>query len=220
MTPPAARPPPTSTPPATKADALRAVRSAMVLQAALWLPQRGMAAVNLIEVARAVQAPRGSIYHYFPGGRDQLLHEALSLAGQSGLRMIDKAARQSTTPQALVQALFNAAHRQTTTPQWASGCPVGAALLSSDTENDTFAQLLPTILASWHTALTTAFVALGCPSDAQASHWARCTLIAYEGALVCAKGMATPAEAASVLTSAAQMVQALLAAAAASTDQP
>ena len=81
----------------------QAQRAAMVLTAARWLPQRGMAAGNLIEVARAVDAPRGSIYHYFPGGRDQLLQEALALASQSGLRMIEKAARAAATPQAFVQ---------------------------------------------------------------------------------------------------------------------
>ena len=192
-----------------------AIRQAMVLTAARWLPQRGMAAVNLVEVARAVGAPRGSIYHYFAGGRDQLLQEALALAGKSGLRLIDTARRHANTPEDLVRALFNTGQlqiqaRSSSEAGFSGGCPVGAAVLSSETETPAFHAALQTIFEGWHTALADAFVAISTVTPLEAQRWARSSLVAYEGALVCAKASASPAAAAEVFSTAADMVTALI----------
>lgn len=192
---------------AAKTDMLRA---SMVLTAARWLPQRGMAAVNLIEVARAVGAPRGSIYHYFPGGRDQLLREALALAGNTGLRMVEKALRQSSTPDEFVQAFFSAG-RQQVEGGFSGGCPVGAAVLSSQTESKDFEAALQDIFASWLAALSAAFESLGATSPSEAEKWASCSLVSLEGALVCAKGARGAQGAADIFDNAARMVQAVLA---------
>lgn len=216
--------------PDAKVGKLPTPRDAMVLTAAQWLPQRGMAAVNLIEVARAVNAPRGSIYHYFPGGRDQLLQEALALAGKSGLRIIEKALRSAmaagvvggtdstnalgATPksaiEAFVSAMFSTGQLQMHAGNFSGGCPVGAAVLSSETESADFQLILQAIFASWQAALVSAFMSLGAASQAQAGQWARCTLIAYEGALVCAKAEREPLAAAETFDLAARMVVPLL----------
>lgn len=192
---------------APKTDTLRA---AMVVMAARWLPQRGMAAVNLIEVARAVNAPRGSIYHYFAGGRDQLLQEALALAGKSGLRMIEKAKSAATTPAEFVQAIFSTGQLQIDTTTFSGGCPVGAALMSSETESADFRGHMQAIVASWQTALVAAFTALGARNEQQAARWARCTLIAFEGALICAKAEQSAQASAETFELAAAMVMRLV----------
>ena len=184
----------------------QAQRSAMVLTAARWLPQRGMSAVNLIEVARAVDAPRGSIYHYFPGGRDQLLQEALALASQSGLRMIEKAARAAATPQGFIRSLFAAGARQINNADFSGGCPVGAAVLSSETENAAFQHALQQSFAQWEAAIAQSFTALGVVPKSHTKKLAHCALIAYEGALVCAKG----ARDEKLFAQAASMVEAML----------
>lgn len=185
----------------------QSLREAMVLTAARWLPQRGMAAVNLIEVARAVSAPRGSIYHYFPGGRDQLLNEALELSGKSGLRIIEKALRVATPSlEGFVWAIFSNGQLQINASNFSGGCPVGAAILSSETESADLQQALQKIFSSWHTALVTAFMSLGAVDTVQAVQWARCTLMAYEGALVCAKAEQDKRVSAETFDLAAQMV--------------
>jgi TetR/AcrR family transcriptional regulator, lmrAB and yxaGH operons repressor len=168
----------------SKSDTLRA---AMVLTAARWLPQRGMAAVNLIEVARSVQAPRGSIYHYFPGGRDQLLKEALELANQSGLRMIEKVAAQSPTPQALVEGIFASSVRWLNS-DFSGGCPIGAAAVSAETESDEFRQTIQACFKQWEDVLTKALRSKGVSSPTKARELAQCILLAFEGAMLYAKG--------------------------------
>jgi TetR/AcrR family transcriptional regulator, lmrAB and yxaGH operons repressor len=168
----------------TKTDTLR---SSMVLTAARWLPQRGMAAINLIEVARSIEVPRGSIYHYFPGGRDQLLQEVLDLASRSGLRMIDKAASQTDTPHAFVTAILKAG-KNWLNAEFSGGCPIGAAVLSAETENDMFTAALQACLIQWEAAIASALRSKGIKSSKHSNELAQAALMAFEGAMVHAKG--------------------------------
>ncbi len=163
------------------------LRDAMVITAARWLPQRGLAAVNLIEVARSVEAPRGSIYHYFPGGRDQLLSEAIALAAASGLKLIDHLDTHSATPQAFLQGIAQAGRRWLNA-DYSGGCPVGAAVLSAESDNVAFTASLQTCFAAWEAAIAQALVRKGLHSRSQARLLAQCAIIAFEGAMVYAKG--------------------------------
>ena len=56
-------------------------RERMVVSAALLIRERGAQATAISDVLKHSGAPRGSAYHYFPGGRMQLLEEATDYAG-------------------------------------------------------------------------------------------------------------------------------------------
>src|SRR3984885_8702083 len=45
------------------------------------LAEKGYAGMELRDVAERGKAPRGSIYHHFPGGKRQLAAEAVALEG-------------------------------------------------------------------------------------------------------------------------------------------
>lgn len=64
-------------------------RERMVASAALLIRERGAHATAISDVLEHSGAPRGSAYHYFPGGRTQLLGEAVDLAGEYIAGMID-----------------------------------------------------------------------------------------------------------------------------------
>ncbi|ONI80797.1 hypothetical protein ALI22I_42400 [Saccharothrix sp. ALI-22-I] len=51
----------------------------MVLSAAALLREYGAAATSIDRVLAHSGAPRGSVYHHFPGGRAQLIDEAVAL---------------------------------------------------------------------------------------------------------------------------------------------
>lgn len=42
-------------------------------------------------------APRGSVYHHFPGGRDQIIFEAVRVAGRHIAALIDEPAEHDPT---------------------------------------------------------------------------------------------------------------------------
>ena len=57
------------------------VRERMVDGAMALLARRGLQATSFSEVLAATGAPRGSLYHHFPAGKDQLVAEAVDRAG-------------------------------------------------------------------------------------------------------------------------------------------
>jgi AcrR family transcriptional regulator len=54
----------------------------MVAGAADLIRRRGMNATSVREVVRYTDTPRGSIGHHFPGGKQQLVEDAVTYAGQ------------------------------------------------------------------------------------------------------------------------------------------
>ena len=70
----------------------RGVRERMVASAVDLLARRGLQATSFSEVIEHSGAPRGSIYHHFPGGKDQLVGSALDAAGARAIELLDRKA--------------------------------------------------------------------------------------------------------------------------------
>jgi TetR/AcrR family transcriptional regulator, lmrAB and yxaGH operons repressor len=64
-------------------------RKKMLVAAAEVMRERGAAGVTIDEVLARSGAPRGSVYHHFPDGRNHILAEALQHSGDSITAMID-----------------------------------------------------------------------------------------------------------------------------------
>jgi AcrR family transcriptional regulator len=61
----------------------------MVQSAIVLLAKRGYQATSFSEVLAESQAPRGSIYHHFPEGKDQLIAAAIEVAGARAVALLD-----------------------------------------------------------------------------------------------------------------------------------
>jgi AcrR family transcriptional regulator len=61
----------------------------MVEGAVQLLAQRGLQATSFSEVLELTGAPRGSVYHHFPDGKDQLVGSAVDLAGARAMGLLD-----------------------------------------------------------------------------------------------------------------------------------
>ena len=64
----------------------------MVDSAVRLLAERGLEGTSFAEVLERSGAPRGSIYHHFPEGKDQLIGEALDAAGGVAIDLLDQKA--------------------------------------------------------------------------------------------------------------------------------
>ena len=63
-------------------------RQRMAEGAALLLAKHGPQGTAFSDVIELTGAPRGSIYHHFPEGKDQLVSEAVALSGARSIDMI------------------------------------------------------------------------------------------------------------------------------------
>src|SRR6185503_7604645 len=106
-------------------------RQRMVLSAAALLREHGASATSIDRMLAHSGAPRGSVYHHFPGGRAQLIDEAVALAGDFVAGLIETAARADDPVDAL-DAFFALWRDQLTRSDFRSGCPIVAVAVETN----------------------------------------------------------------------------------------
>ena len=108
-------------------------RQRMLIAAAEMLARHGLNATSIREMAKRAEAPVGSTYHHFPGGKQQVLVEAVQLAGarvDAGLE------RQLQAGLAAGLKGFLAMWRDILQrEQFRVGCPVMASVVEEPTED-------------------------------------------------------------------------------------
>ena len=156
----------------------------MVASAALLIRERGARPTTIADVLAHSGAPRGSAYHYFPGGRSQLLCEAVDYAADhvagafgdaaTGLQMLDTAVR--FYRQGLLETDYRA------------GCPVMAVAVEAG-DPDIGAEVVAHAAAAfdrWRGLIAARLIADGIPRR-RAADLAALVISALEGALVLAR---------------------------------
>ncbi|MBO0802229.1 MAG: TetR/AcrR family transcriptional regulator [Nocardiopsaceae bacterium] len=153
----------------------------MVDSAMRILRERGVSGVTVDAVLADSGTPRGSVYHHFPGGRDELI----LTAGREAADYITGLLTETVTGCDMITALdlFIAFWKQTLIEtDYGAGCPVAA--LGTDSADDA-AELLDLAARTfdrWKEALATAIEATGFPAG-QARILATTLISTLEGAI-------------------------------------
>jgi TetR/AcrR family transcriptional regulator, lmrAB and yxaGH operons repressor len=106
-------------------------RERMIQSAAVLMREHGIEAMSFSQVVKHSGAPRGSIYHYFPGGKAQLVEEATRWAGDYIATRTAKAIQQQGPLASLDDSERFWADVLGGT-DFGSGCPVVAATLEGE----------------------------------------------------------------------------------------
>lgn len=156
-------------------------RARMLGSAVEVLRERGAAGVTIDEVLTRSGAPRGSVYHHFPGGRRQILTEALQFAANTIGGIIG--AESSDSAWDLVHRFIEFWERVLTGSDFTAGCPVVAVAIATPDEEPELAAAAAAIFDRWRAALTAAFTADGF-DESDASSLAVMCIATLEGAVV------------------------------------
>lgn len=159
------------------------------------LAEKGYAGMELRDVAERGQAPRGSIYHHFPGGKAQLAREAAELEGETIRKTIERSLEERGLKPTLTMfgELFR---RRVANHPERLGCPVAAAALARP-EDPELAAAATTAFRSWERPIAAALLDEGVGRrDAEA--FAGLVVSTVEGALIRARaaGSAEPLDSA------------------------
>jgi AcrR family transcriptional regulator len=158
-----------------------ATRTKMLVSAVEVLRERGAAGLTIDEVLARSGAPRGSVYHHFPGGRSQILREALNFAGDEITASIDEAAGESAT--VLLRRFVQLWEDALTDSDYTAGCPVLAAAVGSGEDEQQLTAVAADIFSRWREASKQAYIRDGF-EPAEATSLADTTISAIEGAAV------------------------------------
>lgn len=156
-------------------------RTKMLVSAAEVLRERGAAGVTIDEVLTRSGAPRGSVYHHFPDGRNQILTEALRHAGDAITTAIDDTAERGAI--ALLRDFVVFWEQLLADSDFRAGCPVVAAAIGCTDDVPGLTVEAGQIFGRWRAALMRAFVADGF-GESDAAPLAVMSIAALEGAVV------------------------------------
>jgi AcrR family transcriptional regulator len=106
-------------------------RQRMIQSAAMLMRERGVDATSFSEVIARSGAPRGSIYHHFPGGKEQLIEEATRWAGRF-IASWQRNVLESSGPLGAVDSAAKLWKQLLVESDFSGGCPIVAATVSSD----------------------------------------------------------------------------------------
>ena len=148
------------------------------------LAEKGYAGMELRDVAERGKAPRGSIYHHFPGGKRQLAAEAAALEGTEIRGLIERSLAEHGVRGTLARfgAIFR---RRVADHPERMGCPVAAAALARP-EDPALAAAATAAFQSWEEPIAAALVAEGVGAT-DAATFAGLVISTVEGALVRAR---------------------------------
>jgi len=157
-------------------------RARMLDSTALLLRERGVGGVTVDAVLAHSGAPRGSVYHHFPGGRNQLLLEALAQSGAFVSDRLDRAVAAGDAS-AAVAAFVAFWRRALVESEFRAGCPVVAVAVDSRPDVPETADTVRAVFDRWHEQLARLLRADGYPAE-RAETLATTTVSAIEGAII------------------------------------
>ncbi len=143
------------------------------------LAQQGLQATSFSEVLALTGAPRGSVYHHFPEGKDQLVGAAVDRAGARALHALEGKPEASAEE---LTALFLGLWRELLVrSQYGAGCAVLAVTVATDSQE--LLRHAGAVFRSWRGQLAELFEHAGL-SAKHAAQFAATLVAASEGAVV------------------------------------
>jgi AcrR family transcriptional regulator len=172
---------------ASQARAL-APRERMVRSAAQLIRRKGVSGTGMREIVTEADAPRGSLQHYFPGGKEQIVSDALLWSGEVAARRIHRCLGELTsrTPSALLASIVDIWRRELTEEQFSAGCPLVAAAADTAATSEQLRQVLRRAFDGWLEPLSKSLVDLGVPLE-RSDNLAIVVIAALEGAIILAR---------------------------------
>ncbi|MGW3738410.1 TetR/AcrR family transcriptional regulator [Streptomyces sp. NPDC005148] len=157
-------------------------RERMVLSAAALLREHGASATSIDRVLAHSGAPRGSVYHHFPGGRAQLIDEAVTLAGEFVTGLIETATQADDAVEA-IDAFFALWRDRLVDSDFRAGCPIVAVAVETNDDAPQLARSAAAVFARWQQALAALFLRHGLPEE-RSRRLAAFIIAALEGAVI------------------------------------
>ena len=167
-------------------------RSAIVQSAAALFRRYGYSATGLADIVARSGAPKGSLYHYFPGGKGQIGEAAVTAAGELVRRTLATLAAETADGPALVSEYVRWLVIWMEQSAWRDGCPITTVLLETAAQDEAIREAGRAAFAGWAAVLADKLQADGWGS-AEARERAGVAIATLEGSLIQARVEQSPA---------------------------
>jgi AcrR family transcriptional regulator len=167
-----------------------ATRDRIVEASADLFRRQGYTGTGVKRIVAEASAPFGSLYHFFPGGKQQLGAEVIRWSGGIYEQLIDAFFEPATDPATSVESFFAGAAETLEETDYADACPIATVALEVASTNDTLRRATADVFESWIATTSDRFVQSGIAED-EARRLAIAALAALEGAFVLSRAQRT-----------------------------
>ena len=148
--------------------------------------RQGYHGTSLKQVTDAAGAPTGSLYHFFPGGKEELAAEVLTTSGAAYQQLFELIAADAADPADAVTDFFEGAAQVLEDGDFIDPCPIGTVGREVASTSEALRQATDRVFAGWIATASTLFQAAGMDRDV-ADELATTLVASLEGAFVLAR---------------------------------
>lgn len=150
------------------------------------LRRRGLHGIGLNEILQSAQAPKGVLYHHFPGGKTELAVAAIDATVAQIDGSLQRLLQRQADPVAALRQWLDAAGLQLQRSGFQSGCPLATVALETTPADTALREALARGFAVLRTRLAALLLQAGV-AEARAAGLAALVVAAYEGGLMQAR---------------------------------
>jgi AcrR family transcriptional regulator len=163
-------------------------RERIVYAGAELFRRQGYAGTGVKHIAMQADATLGSVYHYFPGGKDQLANEVLRTAGRFFLALYEAIAAGAPDLPTAVRNFFAGAAETLENTGYADACPIATVAADIASTNPLLRQATADVFESWLAGLAEDAVEAGIAAE-RARPLALRVLALLEGAFLLSRSL-------------------------------
>jgi AcrR family transcriptional regulator len=167
-----------------------ATRERIVNSSAELFRRQGYTGTGLKQVTALAEAPFGSLYHFFPGGKEHLGEEVIRTSGRFFAQIFQDIARAAPDAPTAVERFFTGAAQTLVDTDYADACPIATVALEVASTNERLREATADVFAGWVADAQEGFVRAGIPED-RARELALMMLASLEGAFILCRATRT-----------------------------
>ncbi|MFF5974864.1 TetR/AcrR family transcriptional regulator [Streptomyces sp. NPDC012769] len=161
-------------------------RDRIVVAASRLLQRQGYVGTGIKQIAQEAQATLGSVYHFFPGGKEAVAVAAIKRGTEDFATLLRTALDGEDDPAEAVIACARQLADELRESGWIDGCPVTAAALETLGTDSEIQQACADALRAWEQLVRDKLLRCGFPAES-ARELAITVISALEGAEVTAQ---------------------------------
>ncbi|GHG59179.1 TetR/AcrR family transcriptional regulator [Amycolatopsis acidiphila] len=150
--------------------------------------RNGYTGTGLKQIVTAANAPFGSLYHFFPGGKEQLGEEVIRHSGMLYAELFDIFITPAEDVVSGIEAAFAAAAVTLRETDYADACPIATIALEVASTSEPLRQATADVFSHWIAKGTEAFQRFGLPED-NARKLTVAVITSLEGAFVLSRSL-------------------------------
>ncbi|WP_442792271.1 TetR/AcrR family transcriptional regulator [Amycolatopsis sp. NBC_01307] len=128
--------------------------------------RNGYSGTGLKQIVSEANAPFGSLYHFFPGGKEQLGAEVVRSSGLAYIQLFDLFIDPAPDLISGIEAFFAAGIATLEATDYVEGCPIATVALEVASTNEPLREATADVFTAWVDAGTEKFARFGLSQDA------------------------------------------------------